>query len=67
MSTAHCLTCPVLLGVLVELEQSIRDGGEGTPQTAHPTLVNGDWRRERVRSGQVTKTTERRIRVRDAL
>ena len=37
-------TCLVLLGVSVELEQSIRDGGKGAPQTTHRTLVNGDWR-----------------------
>ena len=46
-------TCLVLLGVSVELEQSIRDGGKGAPQTTHRTLVNGDWR-GRVGEGSTT-------------
>ena len=52
-------TCLVLLGVSVELEQSIRDGGKGAPQTTHRTLVNGDWR-GRVGEGedQTTGTTQ---------
>ena len=52
-------TCPVLLGVSVELEQSIRDGRNGAPQTTHRTLVNGNWRGEWGQGeDQMTGTTQ---------
>ena len=50
-------TCPVLLGVSVELEQSIRDGRNGAPQTTHRTLVNGNWRGEDQRTGTTQSIT----------